>query len=138
MIRSSQPQSTVPPFPSLSERNGDRAPLTPERRERSTHGQSEYGGGTGFGRDIRQYHDNIREERWTHFSPEGVKFPAATVDVIQRGEALAIFERDLIFHFQQMSKASALYIKALLGGVNELLKCTAGWITPPVPLHGLS
>ena len=31
--------------------------------------------------DIRQCNDNIREERWTHFSLEGVKFPVATVDV---------------------------------------------------------
>ena len=54
--------------------------------------------------DIRQYNANIREERWTHFSLEGVKFPAMTVDVIQRGEALAIFERDLIIHFQQISR----------------------------------
>ena len=43
--------------------------------------------------DIRQYNVNIREERWTNFSLEGVRFPAMTVDVIQRGEALAIFER---------------------------------------------
>ena len=48
--------------------------------------------------DIRQYNVNIREERWTHFSWAGVRFPAMTVDVIQRGEALAIFERDLIIH----------------------------------------
>ena len=46
--------------------------------------------------DIRQYNANIREERWSHFSLEGVRFPAMTVDVTQRGEALAIFERDLI------------------------------------------
>ena len=39
-----------------------------------------------------------------------------TVDVIQRGEALAIFERDLIIHFQQISRAAALYIRPLLGG----------------------
>ena len=58
--------------------------------------------------DIRQYNVNIREERWTHFSLEGVKFPAMTVDVIQRGEALAVFERDLIIHFQQISRAAAL------------------------------
>ena len=45
--------------------------------------------------DIRQYNVNIREERWTNFSLEGVRFPAMTVDVIQRGEALAIFKRDL-------------------------------------------
>ena len=43
--------------------------------------------------DIRQYNANIRDERWTNFSLEGVRFPAMTVDVIQRGEALAIFER---------------------------------------------
>ena len=36
-----------------------------------------------------------------------------TVDVIQRGEALAVLEgcakRDLIIHFQQISRAAALY-----------------------------
>ena len=72
--------------------------------------------------DIRQYNANIREERWTHFSLEGVKFPAMTVDVIQRGEALAVFERDLITHFQQISRAAALYIRALLGGVKRTLE----------------
>ena len=56
---------------------------------------------------IRLHNDHIREERWTHFSFEGVKFFTATVDVIQRGEALAIFERDLIIHFEQISKAAA-------------------------------
>ena len=45
-----------------------------------------------------------------------------TVDVIQRGEALAIFERDLIIHFQQISRAAALYIRALLGGVKRALE----------------
>ena len=57
------------------------------------------------------------KNRWTHVSLEGVKFPTATVDVIQRGEALAIFERDLIIHFQQISKAATLYVRALLGGI---------------------
>ena len=70
--------------------------------------------------DIRQYNVNIREERWTNFSLEGVRFPGMTVDVIQRGEALAIFERDLIIHFQQISRAgAALYVRALLGGIKE-------------------
>ena len=72
--------------------------------------------------DIRQYNVNIREERWTNFSLDGVRFPAMTVDVIQRGEALAIFERDLITHFQQMSRAAALYIRALLGGIQRALE----------------
>ena len=72
--------------------------------------------------DIRQYNANIREERWTHFSLEGVRLPAMTVDVIQRGEALAIFERDLIIHFQQISRAAALYIRALSGGVKRTLE----------------
>ena len=45
-----------------------------------------------------------------------------TVDVIQRGEALAIFERDLIIHFQQISRAAALSIRALLGGVKRTLE----------------
>ena len=53
---------------------------------------------------------------------EGVKFPAMTVDVIQRGEALAVIERDLIIHFQQISRAAALYIRALLGGVKRALE----------------
>ena len=47
---------------------------------------------------------------------EGVKFPTATVDVIQRGEALAIFERDLI------TKSAALYARALLGGAKRALE----------------
>ena len=72
--------------------------------------------------DIRDYNANIREERWTHFSLEGVRFPAITVDVIQRGEALAVFERDLIIHFQQISRAAALYVRALLGGVKRTLE----------------
>ena len=72
--------------------------------------------------DIREYNANIREERWTHFSLEGVRFPAMTVDVIQRGEALAVFERDLIIHFQQISRAAALYVRALLGGVKRALE----------------
>ena len=71
--------------------------------------------------DIRQLNANIREERWTRFSLEGVKFRAATVDVIQRNEALAMIERDLIIHFQQISWAAALYIRALLGGVKRAL-----------------
>ena len=41
---------------------------------------------------------------------------------IQRGEALAIFKRDLIIHFQQMSKAAAWYVRALLGGVKGALE----------------
>ena len=72
--------------------------------------------------DIRQYNVNIREERWTNNSLEVVRFPAMTVDVIQRGEALAIFERDLIIHFQQMSRAAALYVRALLGGIKRALE----------------
>ena len=72
--------------------------------------------------DIRQYKVNIREERWTNFSLEGVRFPAMTVDVIQRAEALAIFERDLIIYFQQISRATALYIQALLGGIKRALE----------------
>ena len=33
--------------------------------------------------DIRQYHENsICEERWTHFSLEGVKLPTATVESV--------------------------------------------------------
>ena len=48
--------------------------------------------------------------------------PTATVDVIQRGEAPATFERDLIIHFQQISKATALYVRALLGGIRRALE----------------
>ena len=72
--------------------------------------------------DIRDYNVSIREERWTHLTLEGVRFPAMTVDVIQRGEALAVFERDLIIHFQQISRAAALYVRALLGGVKRALE----------------
>ena len=43
------PNPTVPPFPFLSERNGERAPLTPERGERSTLGRSGYRGGIDLG-----------------------------------------------------------------------------------------
>ena len=50
------------------------------------------------------------------------------VDVIQRGEALAIFERDLIIHFQQTSKAAALYVRALLGGIKRALEITEEWM----------
>ena len=39
----------------------------------------------------------------------------------QRGEALAIFERDLIIHFQQI-EAAALYVRALLGGLKRALE----------------
>ena len=39
-----------------------------------------------------------------------------------RGEALAIFERDLIIHFQQISTAAALCVRALLGGIKRALE----------------
>ena len=55
-----------------------------------------------------------------------------TVDVIQRGEALAVFERDLIIHFQQISRAAALYIKRALEiyrRVDETTK-TYPWSAP--------
>ena len=67
--------------------------------------------------DIRQKSDNIREERWTHFSLEGVKFPTELLMSF-----LAIFERDLIIHLQQISKAAAFYVRALLGGVKRALE----------------
>ena len=85
--------------------------------------------------DIKHYNANIREERWTSFSLEGVRFPAMTVDVIQRGEALAIFERDLIIHFQQISKAAALYVRALVGELKEPLRFTEGWMRQPRIYH---
>ena len=72
--------------------------------------------------DIRDINDNIKEERWLYFNLDGVKFPASTVDTIRRGESLATFERELIIHFQRVSKAAALYIKALLGGVRQSLE----------------
>ena len=40
----------------------------------------------------------------------------------KKGEVLAIFERDLIIHFQQIAKAAALYVRALLGGVRRALE----------------
>ena len=42
--------------------------------------------------------------------------------LFKRGEALAVFERDLIIHFQQISRAAALYVRALLGGVKRALE----------------
>ena len=48
---------------------------------------------------------------------EGVKCPTVSIDVVKRGEALATFERDLVVHVQQISKAAALYAKALLSGL---------------------
>ena len=69
--------------------------------------------------DIRQINANIWEERWTHFSLEGVKFPAATVDVIQRGEALAIFERDLIFSLPANFTGRSLVHSCLVGRGKE-------------------
>ena len=47
--RNPQPYSAVPPFPLLPERNGERAPLTPERRERPAFSRSGYEGGAGLG-----------------------------------------------------------------------------------------
>ena len=35
---------------------------------------------------------------------------------------MAIFERDLINHFQQISRVAALYIRALLGGIKRTLE----------------
>ena len=71
--------------------------------------------------DIRQYNVNIREEMGK-FLIRGSETPSLTVDVIQKGEALAIFERDLIIHFQQISRAAAVYIRALLGGIKRTLE----------------
>ena len=59
-----------------------------------------------------QYNDNIREERWTHFSMEGVKFLTATVDVIQRGGTLALLERDLIIH---LTSSRSLVCASIVG-----------------------
>ena len=39
-----------------------------------------------------------------------------------RGERLWLFSKDLIIHFQQISRAAALYIRALLGGVKRTLE----------------
>ena len=39
-----------------------------------------------------------------------------------REEKLWLFERDLIIHFQQISRAAALYIRALLGGIKRTLE----------------
>ena len=75
--------------------------------------------------NARDVNDNIHEERWTHVSLEGVRFPSNTIDVVKRGEALANFERELVIHCQQISK-EALYAKTLLGGVRRALEITAG------------
>ena len=89
--------------------------------------------------DIRQYNVNIGGEM-DSLLLGGSQIPAMTVDVIQRGEALAIFERDLIIHFQQISRAAALYIRALLGGggggSKELLRFIGVWMRPQRIIHG--
>ena len=72
--------------------------------------------------NIRDIIYSIQEERWNNFSLEGVKFPSHTIDVVKRGEALANFEREMITHFQQISKAAALYAKALVEGVRGALE----------------
>ena len=59
------------------------------------------------------------------FSLEGVRVSTTMVDVIQRGESLAIFEKGLIIHFQQISRAAALHTacarrKCLNGSSDEL------------------
>ena len=65
----------------------------------------------------------ITGKRWTHFSLDGVKFPTCTIGVVKRGgEALVTFERDLIIHLQQISKATLLCARALLGGVRRTLE----------------
>ena len=69
--------------------------------------------------DSRQYNANIREERWTNFSLEGVRFLAMTADVIQRGEALAIFERDLIIHFPTDIKSRSSLHSSTVGRRKE-------------------
>ena len=53
---------------------------------------------------------------------EGIKFPNNTIEVVKRGEALANFEREFVIHFQRISKATALYAKALLGGEGRALE----------------
>ena len=63
--------------------------------------------------EIREINDDIREERWTNSSLEEVKLPSSTIDVVKRGEALANSERELVIHFEHISKAAALYAKTL-------------------------
>ena len=72
--------------------------------------------------DIRQFNANIREECWTHFSLEGVKFPASTVDVIQSGEALAIFEGDLNYPLPTNFTGRSLVYSSPVGGVKRSLE----------------
>ena len=38
--------------------------------------------------NIRDVSNNIREERWTNFSLEGVRFPSHTIDVVIGEEKL--------------------------------------------------
>ena len=40
------------------------------------------------------------------------------IPLVKQGEALAMFERNLVSHLQQISKALALYARALLGEVS--------------------
>ena len=57
--------------------------------------------------DICQYNDNIRDERWTHFSLEGVRFPAATVDVIGTSHYRKIAHHPLATDFKGRSLTRA-------------------------------
>ena len=79
---------------------------------------------------------NIRQERWTNFSLDGVKFPAMTVDVIQRGEALAIFER-VHFPTDIKSRSSIYSFELCWEGSREMLKSTEEWTILPRTIHGL-
>ena len=47
--RSAHYQFTVPPFPFAAERNGEQAPMTPDRRERPSLGHSGQGRRVGIG-----------------------------------------------------------------------------------------
>ena len=55
--------------------------------------------------EILLHNDNIREERWAHFSLEGDRFPTVTVDVTQREKRWPSL-RDLIIHFQRDKQSS--------------------------------
>ena len=70
--------------------------------------------------DIRQYNANIREERWTHFSLEGVKFPTTTVDVIQRGEALLMM-------ISYLRKRPHYSLSADIASRSSVHSCPAHW-----------
>ena len=59
--------------------------------------------------DIRELNDSIREESWTNFSLDSVKFPTVAVDAVKGGESLG----ELIF--REISNGSGSVCQGIVG-----------------------